>query len=196
MKTIFFDLGNVLIFFDFPKMLKQMSSCTGIPVETIRQMLDTQAKLYETGRLSDDELVENFQRVAPTTFTKEAFLHAASDIFTPNEPMFSLLDALKRHRLMLLSNTSPAHFHFLRQRYPILDLFDGYVLSYEVGAAKPDPKIFRHALEKAGCAPQECFYTDDLPENIAAAKSHGIDSEVFKNEPILRVQLQTRGLLE
>ena len=195
-KTAIFDLGNVLVFFSFPKMVAQLSACTALKPERIQELLAKWQYLYEMGALTNEELVQVFLKASPITFTNEAFFHAASDIFKPNEPMVPILHDLKKKvRLLLLSNTSQAHFEFLLPRYPVLKLFDEFILSYQIGAAKPDPKIFKETLQKAECTPQECFYTDDIPEYARAAKMQGIDAEVFTDSDSLRTQLKSRGLL-
>lgn len=180
MKTLIFDLGNVLVFFDIKKMFGQIAACTGLDTSVVKALLIEHQRLYEQGSLSNQELVQSFQKKSTKSFTEKEFFEAASDIFRPNEPMLPLLTELKkRYRLVLLSNTSRAHFEFLLPRYPILKLFDEFVLSYQVGAAKPDPKIYAAAIRAAKCPPQECFYTDDIEEYVLAARSHGIHSEVF-----------------
>jgi putative hydrolase of the HAD superfamily len=94
----------------------------------------------------------------------ETLMHAVSDIFQPNDPVISIAKLVKDkgHRLFLLSNTCEAHFNFASAQFPFLKLFDGYVLSYEVRARKPEKKIYEKALEIAGCQNKECFYTDDI----------------------------------
>ncbi len=98
-------------------------------------------------------------------------------------------------RLVLLSNTSPAHYDFLTARLPILDLFDAKILSFEVGALKPHPHIYSAAIEAAQCSPQECFYTDDIPEYIIAARTHGIDAEIFTDVETLWQHFKKRQLI-
>jgi putative hydrolase of the HAD superfamily len=83
----------------------------------------------------------------------------------------------------------------IRARYPILRHFDAYVLSYEVGAMKPEPRIYAAAIEAAQCAPQECFFTDDIPEYVEGARQAGIDAVVFEGAEALERELRARGVV-
>ena len=198
-KVVTFDLGNVLVFFSFPKMLKQMAACTGLSEKQIQQhFFETKVREnYEAGQMTTDQLVESFRSVAKKPFTKTAFLDAISDIFTPNEPIFPILHELKQrgHQMFLLSNTCEAHFEFLLPRTPVLDLFDHHILSYKVGAAKPHPSIYHAVLVEAHVAPEYMFYTDDIPEFVAGAKKLDIDAELFTDVKQLEKQLVARELL-
>ena len=68
------------------------------------------------------------------------------------------------------------------------------MLSFEVGALKPDKQIFIKALSKASCDPKECFYTDDIPEFVKTAKECGLDSEIFTTTQALQQALLHRGI--
>jgi putative hydrolase of the HAD superfamily len=96
---------------------------------------------------------------------------------------------------MLLSNTNPIHFHMIQANYPLLKHFGHCVLSYEVGALKPSGEIFEAAVARAGCGPQECFFTDDLAVNVEAARKHGMDAVLFESAAQLEGELRARGLL-
>ncbi len=198
-KTVAFDLGNVIVFFSFAKAIEQISTCTGLSPDQIQHLLIHQnlRDLYESGSINCNQLYGEFTRISPKTFTFQQLFHAISDIFTPNSTIFPIIEALKAKgtRLILLSNTSKAHIDYILPNYPILDLFDAKVLSFEVKASKPHPQIFQAALSAAQCEPHECFYVDDIPHYVDAARKHGIDAEVFTNTAALRHQLSVRGLL-
>ncbi len=200
LKTIFFDLGNVLVFFSHEKMFRQLAACTGLAVQTIKQMLfeERLQQDYETGRIDSLSIYEHFQKRAPKLFNFNQFITAASDIFTPNTDLWPLVEQLKQIgiRLILLSNTSECHFNNVCAKYPVLDLFDDKILSFQLGFMKPDRRIFLKALSRAGCAPEECFYIDDIPEFIDAAKKVGLDAEVFLGVPPLKKALATRGIID
>ena len=93
---------------------------------------------------------------------------------------------------MLLSNTSAFHFEFIQRRWDVLQRFDEFVVSYRVGAIKPEPAIFEAALRAIRCAPQECFYTDDIPAYVEMARSYGLQAEVFTGADELVRQLAAR----
>ena len=100
----------------------------------------------------------------------------------------------RRYRTVLLSNTNVIHFERLRHTLPQLKHFDAFVLSYEVKAMKPDPAIYRAAVEAAGCAPNECFFTDDIAEYVEGARQFGIDAVQFHSLAQIQQELAARGV--
>jgi epoxide hydrolase-like predicted phosphatase len=103
----------------------------------------------------------------------------------------SLRKLKPNYRLVLLSNTDVKHFAFIRGEFPEMFFFDEYVLSYEVGLMKPDPRIYEIALEKAKARAGECVFIDDLEENIEAAAKMGIHTIHFTPETDLDGELRS-----
>lgn len=97
-----------------------------------------------------------------------------------------------RVRLGLLSNAGPE----LRQLVaPVAELFDGIVISAEVGLRKPEPAVFQLALEQLEAKPAETLFVDDLRRNIEAARRLGIRTHRFVGTQRLELLLARRGLL-
>lgn len=196
-KTVYFDLGNVLLYFSLPKMFAQLSQICGLPAPQIQKLLfqTPLREQYEKGQIDTQALYRIFLSHAPREFSLNEFVDALSDIFTPNTALWPLVETLKSNgvRLILLSNTCECHFNRAYSHYPILQLFDHKVLSYEVSAWKPDPLIFQKALSFSQCKPEECFYTDDIPEFIHAARKNGLDGEIFTGVEPLKNALIARG---
>ena len=197
LKTIYFDLGNVLFFFSHPKMFAQVSQCCGIPLEEVKKILiDHQIQeSYELGKIDSAGVYRYFKTRSPNQFSLHELTCALSDIFTPNTDLWPTVEQLKKMgmRLILISNTCESHYNRVYSYYPILRLFDDKVLSFEEGILKPDTRIFEKALAYARCAPDECFYTDDVPAFVASARKAGLDSELFTDVPSLRAHLAKRG---
>ncbi len=200
LRTLLFDLGNVLLRFSHERMFSQMAAACGCSVERVRQVLRDerlQAE-FERGRLTPQAFYDRFTQAVGATdaVSFEQLCMAASDIFEPDEPMLALVSQLRASgfRLVLLSNTCQPHIEHIRDRYDVLDRFDACVLSYQVGAVKPEPAIFEAAAVAAQAAPQECFYTDDLEENVQAGRRFGFDAETFTDIGQLRRQLRRRGV--
>lgn len=200
MSTLFFDLGNVLLFFSFPRMFEQMSQLLAIPSHQLHnELFHTGLGLnFEKGKLSSHEFHEHLCKLANKSVEKEKLFEALANIFTPNWPMASLLRQLKAkgHRLLLLSNTNEVHFSYAKKHYKeMFEPFDDFILSYEVGHAKPEPEIYMAALNKSPFAASQCFYTDDIPEFVEAATRVNIPSMVFTGIDPLREELRSRGYL-
>ena len=107
------------------------------------------------------------------------FVEIFTNIYNLDYEMPSLIRSLKAagYRIYIVSNTNPLHAEYLKQAYP--DLFaesDAYVTSYEVGAMKPDAKIFEMALSIAEVGCEQAIFIDDNPGYVMAASSLGIKS--------------------
>lgn len=196
-KTVYFDIGNVLIFFSLPKMVEQLSSCTGLhPTAIQKGFFETDMReRYEKGLINTEQLYHFFQEKGEKRFSLSEFRAAFADIFTLNTELLPIVKALKKEKieLILLSNTSPCHFEYIRQSYPVIQLFDQQILSYELGTWKPDLRIFQEALKVTNASPEECFYTDDIPEFVAQARSVGLPAEVFTTAAACKEHLIARG---
>jgi glucose-1-phosphatase len=198
-KTIFFDLGNVIIPFDFKRAYSRLQPLCNYPVtEVTQRMRGTDlVPRFESGLIGPEQFVKEFSAVLELRINYDEFCDLWTSVFLP-EPLIeeSLLANLRRrYRLMILSNTNPIHFHMIQANYPLLGHFDHCVLSYEVGAMKPSEEIFRVAVARAGCAAAECFFTDDLAINVEAARQYGMDAVQFHSATQLDEELRARGLL-
>lgn len=195
-KVIIFDLGNVLLDFSHEKMIVQIAEVLNVPAATVRNKLMNEQlhSQYEQGEVTTDQFLEALNTLSATKSERHMLLNAMSDIFAENKEIVPIIKALQRQgkKLLLLSNTSEAHYHFIERKFPITKLFDHIVLSYEVKSAKPKPEIFRHALERAGYLPREVFYVDDVLEHVEAARLLGIDAELYQSVDDLRRKLALR----
>ena len=153
--------------------------------------------LYERGAISTEDVYKEFCHVFNAAVSLQEFTVALSDIFTLNEGIIPLLQRLKKNdvELIALSNTCPAHFEYAMKQYPELGYFDQYILSFEVGARKPENKIFHAALAKSSSEISQCFYTDDINEYVQMACSLGIASHTFTNVELLKKSLIDHGFL-
>jgi putative hydrolase of the HAD superfamily len=197
-RAFLFDMGNVLVHFCHDRMCAQIGALCGRSGPDVRELLiDSGLQWeFERGRLSETEFCRRLEAATGCRIDLDDLRHAASDIFSLNEPIIPVLDALKRrdYRLVLLSNTSIAHYEFVRQNFDVLSRFDECVMSYLVGAVKPERPMYAAAERAIRCAPGECFYTDDIPGYVDAARSYGFQAEVFSDVPALLGHLQARGI--
>ena len=126
----------------------------------------------------------------------QQFCDLWSTIFYP-EPLISegFLAALhRRYRMVLISNTNDIHFRMIERTYPLLRQFDARVLSFRVGALKPDERVYAAAVQEAGCRPEECFYIDDIPEFVEGGRRYGLDAVQFEGAAALEDELKSRGI--
>ena len=197
-KTIIFDLGKVIIPFDFRRGYDRMAPLCGYSAADLPGRIgscDLVAR-FESGEIEPEPFVEQLSELIGMKADHELFRDIWSSIFFPETLIpESFLEALhRRYRLVLLSNTNAIHFPMVFERYPLLRHFDARVLSYEVKALKPSPKIYQEAIRQAGCRPEECFFTDDIAAYVEGAKKEGIDAVQFESYEQIQQELRGRGV--
>jgi putative hydrolase of the HAD superfamily len=198
-RTFVFDLGNVLVRFSHERMCEQIGALCDRSGREIRAcLIETGLQWeFERGRCDERTFHQRLEDATDRRIPIAELRHAASDIFEPNDEVVSIVRMLKQagYRLVLLSNTSIAHYEFIRSRWDLLKPFDEFVLSYEVGAIKPEPAIFDAALAAIRCRPEDAFYTDDIAAYVEAGRARGLDAEVFTTADELRQQLAARAIV-
>jgi FMN phosphatase YigB (HAD superfamily) len=196
-RAIIFDLGKVLVHFDFRRGYRALEGiCPYTAAEIPKRLAPTGlVEQLETGMIEPQDFVSRLSEILGLKLSYEEFCQIWGCIFQHTLVPESLVEALgKRYRLLLLSNTNAIHFETIRRNYPILRHFHELILSHEVKAMKPDPRIYQAALEKARCRPEECFYTDDIPEYVEGARRAGIDAVQFESADKLEEELKQRGI--
>jgi putative hydrolase of the HAD superfamily len=197
-RAIFFDLGRVLVHFDFQRAYRKLESlCPHSASEIPKRLAGTGlVERFETGLVEPRDFVAQLTRILDLKVDYDPFCDLFCTIFEHTLVPDALVEQLAaRYRLVLLSNTNAIHFDMIRRTYPILRHFHAFTLSYEVKAMKPDPKIYRDAVGKAGCLPEECFYTDDIAAYVEGAQRIGIDAVQFENADQIQREMRVRGIL-
>ncbi|MDP1799590.1 MAG: HAD family phosphatase [Planctomycetaceae bacterium] len=198
-ETVVFDMGNVLVHFSHERMCAQIGALCGRSAGEIRTVLmDSGLNAeFERGFLNPEEMCDRLSQAVGQELDMAALAEAYANIFTLNEPMLSILDALRDQgkRLVLLSNTSVWHYDFIWDRFPILQKLDEFVLSYRVGAIKPELPIFHAVVAALFCPVENAFYTDDIADYVRVGHAHGLQAEIFTDAVALRSHLADRGVL-
>ncbi len=97
--------------------------------------------------------------------------------------------------LYALSNWPAETFPLARQRFDFLGWFHGIVVSGEIGAIKPEPRIYEVLLDRFAIDPLSAVFIDDVAVNAAAARAFGIHAIHFTTPAALRAELAALGLL-
>jgi putative hydrolase of the HAD superfamily len=176
-KIVVFDLGKVLLDFDYHIALPRIAArSTRPPDEILNFFFQSPALLdYESGKMSRREFFEQARQATGFRGDLEEFGGYFADIFTEIPPMIELHAEVRRRGIptYIFSNTNDLAIEHVRRNFPFYANFDGYIYSYEVGAMKPDGKIYE-ALEKlAGRRGADVVYLDDRPENVAGGAARG-----------------------
>ncbi|PKP92630.1 MAG: hydrolase [Alphaproteobacteria bacterium HGW-Alphaproteobacteria-14] len=96
--------------------------------------------------------------------------------------------------LFCLTNFGDELWQVFRPTQPIFDLFDDIIVSGIEKVAKPDPRIYEITETRSGRSGAALFFTDDNPDNIAAAKARGWDAHLFTDAAELEARLVEAGL--
>jgi glucose-1-phosphatase len=198
LKFLYFDLGIVLVDFSIEQMLERLAAVSGVRRTQISAVLFESGLQheYELGHITTQQYYEGFCRETGTKPSLDDLLRAANEIFTPNAPMFAIAAGLQKAGwpLGILSNTCECHWEYCMNEYPALRrIFSTRITSYRVGAVKPDAKIFEVAAEKAGYAPGEIFFVDDIAGHVAGAKAAGFDAVQYTTVETFVEDLRCRG---
>jgi putative hydrolase of the HAD superfamily len=196
--TIISDLGKVVLWFDNTIFYRKMTARCAKSVEEIREIVHRSfefIELFDRGDLTPWEYYERAVALLAARISYDEFVPAYIDVFSRNQPVIDFYKRLKgRYKLILLSNTDPLRYGFVRERYADILFFDDYVLSYEVRALKPGPKIYQEALKKAGAPPASCVFIDDMEENVQAAAALGLKAVLYKPDTDLERELRAYGI--
>jgi glucose-1-phosphatase len=197
-RTIFFDFGKVLAWFDHELAVQRLlPHCELSPQQLYDVLYETErSNALEDGQLDAKEYLRQVRALVPLTCSDQVFFESVADIFTPIEEMCALVPKLaKRHRLVLASNTNEIHAgKFLLDYRPTLAHFQHLVLSHEAKARKPLPDFYTYCQRFAHCEPGECLFIDDRADNIEASREHGWNAIQFHDLKQLLPELTRLGI--
>jgi HAD superfamily hydrolase (TIGR01509 family) len=176
-KTVVFDLGKVLVDFDYSIAARKIASRGKMPANEINHFICQSPLLYryETGMMTTKEFYEEVCARTGYTGGSEEFGRCFADIFVPILPMVQMQATLRQSGLptFIFSNTNELAVGHIRRSFPFFANFDGYILSYEHGAMKPDAKLYEVVERYSGRQGNEILYLDDRLENITAGAARG-----------------------
>lgn len=197
-KTIFFDFGNVVGFFDHQRAVARLAGYTDLnAIElTLRLYGGPVLDDYECGRIPTAEYVRDATLNGRLSCTPAEFEDCFCDIFWRNPEVCGLIPRLRpRYRLVLASNTVDSHFRRFTADYAdVLAHFDHLVASHHAGARKPHPEFWAYAQRFAAADPHECLFVDDLPVNVEAAERFGWKGIVYAPDGTLVDKLKAVGV--
>lgn len=183
-RNIIFDWGGVLIDLDVEGCIHAFEQAG---INNVRQLLTGSNEAgffhtYECGDISTTEFRDAIRRLSGKELSDESIDHAWNrELLTIPEEKLGLLSRLsQKYNLYLLSNTNELHWEYGSAhafRYGDRDMktcFRQIFLSYRMHLAKPNPEIFRAALQEASLQPEETLFIDDNEINCQAAASTGI----------------------
>ncbi len=198
-RTVVSDMGRVVLWFDNNIFLGKLAQMMGLPFEAVHAAAHANLDLicrFDGGDIGPAEFRDRVFAAAGKSVDEAEFWRCYNDIFWPNTPVIELLRRLKDggSSLVLLSNTDPERFGFVRKNFPEIFFFDAYVISYQVKLLKPDRAIYLEAARRAESAPDECVFIDDMEENVEGARAAGLAGIHYTPGTDLEAELRRLGV--
>ena len=198
-EVVVFDLGKVLLDFDYSISSKKISARSRISYPEIQEFIDHSPLLmrYEKGQMSRRAFFEEICTMSGFDGSPEEFASFFADIFDPIVPMVELNRQLRGNSVQtfIFSNTNDLAIEHIRDQYEFFKEFDDYVLSYEHGSMKPEPALY-HVVERVtGRRGEQILYFDDRIENVEGGARQGWQA-VQHSDPQLSISVvRDAGLL-
>ena len=197
-RAIIFDIGRVLIRVDVSRAMDGLASGLSLTPQDVWSAIEEDPHWidWQEGRISPRDWHLHLTKRLGTSLTFEQFSEVWNRALDP-EPIHSesVLEKLSRnYRLALLSNTDPIHMSYEEARFPFFRFFPIRIYSYRVGASKPDPVIYRQALQACKVRAEEAVYIDDIAAYVEAAQRLGMTGIVFQSPEQLQSDLRNLGI--
>ena len=173
--AVIFDIGNVLLTFDYFIAERALLSHTGREAAPSIEELHPHRMAHETGTISREEFIRIVREAFAHDGPEDHFVELWTRIFQVNTPMLQWARSLHgKTPLYLLSNIGCIHHDPIFEEYDFFKpLFIDGIYSYKAGVMKPEPRIFEMAQTQFGVDPSTTLYIDDLEENVRGAESVG-----------------------
>lgn len=201
LRALVLDLGEVLVRSQPPELVQRMAETAAVPLPAFQAAYWAhRAEFDRVGsprRYWDDVLRDARSPLSPAARDAARARLGTLDAESWTQYREEVWDLAARfradgRRTAMLSNCGPEVIDRVRAQRDVTRYFDALVISWEVGAIKPEPAIYRIALERLGVAPGEALFVDDRPENVAGAEAVGMEAMLFQGDasvPALRARI-------
>lgn len=197
-EAVVFDIGRVLIHWDpvgfYDREIGAQARARlfdAVPLEAANLEVDRGAPLRDTIYALADAHPDWAEAIR---LWHDRWLDMASPAMIDTVALFDRLRAAGVP-CWALSNFGAETFEIAEGAYPFLAEFDGRVISAHIGAIKPEPEIYETLELASGLSAGQLFFTDDRPENIAAAQARGWHGHLFEGADGLARVLASHGFL-
>jgi putative hydrolase of the HAD superfamily len=197
-QAIIFDIGRVIIPVDLGRSFAALGKHDGLSAEQVWKALQTDARWddWQEGRMTSPDWHQHLCQKFHLSLGFREFCESWNRVLDPAtllpDELFERLAA--NCQLALLSNTDPIHVAHIETSYDFVRHFPVRIYSCRVGASKPGPIIYHHALRELAALPDETLYIDDLQENIDAAVGLGMIGFHFTSPSELLSEFSRLGL--
>lgn len=187
LKNVICDMGNVLMYWD-PKALSRVASSDPADAAIFEKELFTSPEWSKNdlGVYDEGELFALVEKRIPDRL-KERYhwlIKNWQDYVKPIPGALEFLKYVKGKGLKayMLSNAPQRFPDCVKDKYELFSLLDGIVVSWHAKAAKPDPRVYRIALEQFGIEASQSVFIDDVEANVEAARNLGMAGYLFDGD--------------
>lgn len=198
-KTVIFDIGNVLVDFCFDEFIARYGYPQEILTRIRKATIDSGFwKELDRGVLSYEEVLERFISKDPELEEQIHKLFAdTTGIVLKRDYAIPLIKKLRADGYQVLALSNFPEKVYLENREPMnfLDEMDGHILSYRDKVIKPDAAIYELLRSRYGFEPQECVFIDDVQENLDAASKLSWNTICFRSYEQMSEELEKLGVV-
>jgi putative hydrolase of the HAD superfamily len=191
----------VLIDFDYGIAAKRIVYFCGKGPKEIVELLwgSNITSLFEEGKISPKDFFSHVKDMLDLKISYARFIPIWNEIFflsAKNRSIYNLANNLRNnYRIAVLSNINMLHYDYIKEYFPVFNIFNEVFTSCKMGLIKPDPRIYNQVLEALDVKPEEVFYTDDKEELVKSAAALKINSFVFTDFKKLKSDLINSGVI-
>ena len=197
--ALLFDLGGVVIAFDFGKAFQLSALRAGCDPSTLedRFSLDEAYERHERGEIPASVYFAALRQSLKIELSDQEFVDGWNDVYLGLVPGIGDLLSIARQRLPLFAftNSNPTHKSTWERLYANdLKPFDTIFVSSDLGYRKPDPEAFNLVARNMGFEPREVLFFDDSPDNVEGARTVGMQAVVVHSIADIREALSPLGV--
>jgi len=182
-KTIIFDIGNVLMKFDYMPYIRAL-------LQDEEAVDRVNGAIWRSGFWNELDKGEKLEKILPLMLAEDPeyqdkillTLENIGQCLRRLDYAIPWIKTMKKrgYKVLYLSNYSEFVMKAGPEVLDFLPLMDGGVFSCHAHMIKPDPAIFKKICDDYGLVPAECLFIDDTEENIKTAESLGFNAVRFE----------------
>lgn len=180
-RAITFDLDGV--YFTEDSFLNFKNSLPVVDSSKLDFLSKSEAMVsFKKGELSENEFWGQARQELNFCLSNQEISDLLANSYQVNPDVVATVKKIRGSgiKTCICTNNFPTRINALQNKFHFLDDFDIKIFSYEIGALKPDPRIFQALIDQSNCQPSEVIYTDDKKANVATAQFLGINAFVYQ----------------
>jgi putative hydrolase of the HAD superfamily len=196
--TLFWDIGGVVLTNGWDiNSRKQAAEVFRLDWDEFQERHEMIYPAFDCGQATLDDYLKKAVFYRPQAFTREeftAFMFAQSQEYPETRALLRTTAASGKYFIAAINNEPLELNQYRIEAFHLRKEISVFFSSCYVGARKPDPAIYRLALEVTQRAPEECAFIDDRPINLEQPRQMGLNAVHYQNAEQLRAELTRLGV--